>query len=135
MYRNCLLEIWLIQMGLQAKQLSDTTINRFYKKCKACEESIKNSKIDVRLWCSALKKISASTLWLQFIQEYILAEWLLARASSIYVLAMSIGHAPEGLTCELAKGGPLGLTIVGGIAGLINLSDARLLDAGANTWP
>lgn len=47
---------------------------------------------------------------------------------------MSIGHAPEGLVCVLPIGGPLGLTIVGGIAGFINLSDARLL-ACAKIWP
>ena len=41
---------------------------------------------------------------------------------------MSIGHAPEVLACVLANCAPPGLTIVGGIAGLINLSDARLLD-------
>jgi hypothetical protein len=41
---------------------------------------------------------------------------------------MSIGHAPEVLAWVLPNDGPPGLTIVGGIAGLINLSDARLLD-------
>ena len=52
-----------------------------------------------------------------------------------YVLVISIGDPLVAFVVVLAAiGGPLGLTIVGGIAGLINLSDVRLLDD-VTMWP
>lgn len=51
-----------------------------------------------------------------------------------YVLVISIGEPPVAFVVAFAAiGGPVGLTIVGGIAGLTNLSDVRLLDI--TTWP
>lgn len=51
---------------------------------------------------------------------------------AIYVLAMSIGDpgwgAAIGFAVGLGVGGPPGLTMVGGIAGLTKRSEVRLLD-------
>lgn len=52
----------------------------------------------------------------------------------VYILAISMGHPADVFAWIILADDELpGLTIVGGIAGLTNLSEARLLD-GAIMW-
>lgn len=54
--------------------------------------------------------------------------WESSYVESIYVLAISMGHPPDVLADVFDIDIPPGLTMVGGIAGFTNLSDARRPD-------
>lgn len=77
------------------------------------------------------KNASTKKYFIRIHDEIFVIRWI----QLTYVLVISIGDPPVVFVAVLAAiGGPLGLTIVGGIAGLMNLSDVRLLDE-VTTWP
>lgn len=77
------------------------------------------------------KNASTKKYFIRIHDEIFIIRWI----QLTYVLVISIGDPLVTFVAVLAAiGGPLGLTIVGGIAGLINLSDVRLLDD-VTMWP